>query len=182
MDVTMWRRLADGEHPYDGGPFAADHIKVFRDDAREVLERLAALEAVAAAARPVAGYHPLSRAAQPADPGACRPRRRAREGRPVTANDRAAAVEIAAEVFEPYELDNVENAEAVVAALDAAGLLRRPDEAAYVAALELAARVAHSFVDRTAAHRDLRGVRAAMVNALDAVRATPPMPAEDGFR
>ena len=51
MNRVMWRKLADGEHPYDESPFGADHIKVFRQDAREILDRLAQLEALAQAVK-----------------------------------------------------------------------------------------------------------------------------------
>lgn len=40
INLRMWEKLANGEHPYDGGPLSADHIKVFRDDARDVLGAL----------------------------------------------------------------------------------------------------------------------------------------------
>ena len=54
----------------------------------------------------------------------------------MTAPDRAAAVEIVEDAFPDdftYPLDLPEH---IAAVLDAANLLRRPDEAAYVAALE----------------------------------------------
>ena len=63
----------------------------------------------------------------------------------MTAPDRAPAVRIAARVLAPRGVGSHSDdscARAVVAALDAAALLRRPDEAAYVAALEAVAEAA----------------------------------------
>ena len=36
----MLRKLADGEEPYGGGPFDADHVKLYRADARELVDEL----------------------------------------------------------------------------------------------------------------------------------------------
>jgi hypothetical protein len=49
-DLTMLRKLANGEEPYGGGPFDADHIKLYRDDARELVDELDRLRAALTAA------------------------------------------------------------------------------------------------------------------------------------
>src|SRR5690242_3289270 len=71
------------------------------------------------------------------------PRRDPPQGRPVTVPDRA-AVQIASEAVHQINpmWHHVAIGERVVAALDAAGWLRRPDEAEYVAALEAVAEAA----------------------------------------
>jgi len=84
----------------------------------------------------------------------------------VTAPDRAAAERIAADVLCVYADDNEFVGRMVVDALDAAKLLRRPDEAAYVAALEAVAGAARNAI-RTGGFPELTDA----LTALDAVPA-----------
>jgi hypothetical protein len=94
---------------------------------------------------------------------------------PMTAPDRAAAVEIVTETLEtqPYEARAMDDARAVATALDAAKLLRRPDEAAYVAALEALRVAVREHIENPSvplAHPAVRTLR----RALDAVPAAGP--------
>jgi len=96
--------------------------------------------------------------------------------------DRAAAVEIAQKALnERRGFGNVQAgyAEAVVAALDEANLLRRPDEAAYVAALEAVAEAARQ-AHRSTTDAELDDAVDAICDAVDCLDAVPgPSPAED---
>jgi hypothetical protein len=90
----------------------------------------------------------------------------------MTAPDRAAAVEIADDALDTVPFDDAapgDRARAVVAALDAAKLLRRPDEAEYVAALEKVAGAARPF--RAKQRYEYWVVLDRALQALDAVPA-----------